>query len=455
MSDANNEAIKRLRECLEPKGGYTKNDQKKAPRTESYAGPGDMPDLPNIEPEIGFETDEAGYIKRISGVFPEGTDAEEAVRLSLEFIDQVKGTLPEPYQIIFGGMKVVTHAWERRNQGDDATSRIGYSFWWKVIEDKTRVTAAGMTQAQWEEYTAAIKAAVVARVKKIVAENPAAYVLPIGDLQAGQGDGDGSVGLLARFSMIPDMVREDLKIIKATGTIVDKIITPGLGDLIENVCGFYSNQTWLVTLNKSEQELLATRIITDLLIELVKLGLPIHVPVVAGNHGENRVSGRDVITDYTDNADITIFRHIENAFRLNKRLSEQVTFYFPAPGQLSLIKEFNNTLMGFTHGHIAKTSGNPPAKMLAWVKSQATLQGTTIADVDVLVTGHYHHPIHMALTATTTWIQIPACCDESDHFKQLYGLGGGPGFTTFTVRDGQVDHYRVHRLPTLDLDAVA
>lgn len=426
---------------LAPSGGWTADAKKVVPR------PVDSPRFPKAkDPEITYGK-EGRPVSLTSIPIPDGVHEEDATVLArtLALFDALP-IQPGHHWVAVAGRQVMM--WHRDTEGEDATTRPARQVEFKALPIPVE-DANVWSEDDWDAQRKSIVKVVVGPLaRRSRPRDPHLLFVPIGDLQAGQGDGDGIDGLIARFALIPDNVKSELTRLEAGGTKVTGLVVPALGDLVENIIGFYAGQTWAVSLNRRQQCNIARRIIRDLLIDLAAFGLPIEVPVVPGNHGENRNAGHEILTDWSDNDDVAVMEQVADIMDMHPVLRKQIRFAFPAPNRMTLTRDYFGRMVGFAHGHTAKTSGDPVTKIKAWFKSQKVAD-QPIGYVDILVTGHYHHPIYMALFAGVSWVQIPACCDSSDHFVQTYGLDGNPGHTTFTVSAKGIDHYRVHELPRL------
>jgi predicted phosphodiesterase len=283
-----------------------------------------------------------------------------------------------------------------------------------------------------------LKAAKGAKVKKPAsALQERVYGVQITDLQSGQGDGYGAEGMAVKALQIIDIVKDDLAALKKSGRPASQIFIPITGDLVEGILGWYEMQTFSVSLDRREQVKLVRRLLTEVLIGVATEGLPVHVAVVPGNHGENRHNGK-AFTTLGDNDDVAIIEQIAEAFKLTGTL-EHVTFSFPDKERLSLTVEVLGWIVGLTHGHVAKAGAGVEGKILNWFKSMAATRDP-IGDSDVLFTGHYHHPRFQSLIGDTYWIQGGALCDTSAWFSQSYGLVSDPCLMRFTMtRENRVE----------------
>jgi predicted phosphodiesterase len=267
-----------------------------------------------------------------------------------------------------------------------------------------------------------------------VVDNSRTYFVQITDLQAGQADGDGVAGMVNRALQIPQLVKDDLAALKRSGREASKIFIPITGDLVEGISGWYEMQTFSVQLDRREQVKLVRRLLTEILVEIASFGLPVHVATVPGNHGENRADGK-AFTTLGDNDDVAVVEQIAEAFALSEKFGH-VTFSFPHKERLSLTVEVEGWVIGLTHGHVARTTGTPAAKILNWFKNMAVARDP-IGDSDLLFTGHYHHLICQQLVGDTWLIQGGALCDASAWFSQTAGLVSDPCIIKGTITRAQ------------------
>ena len=323
------------------------------------------------------------------------------------------------YQI--DGSTVEVRAWDG-NVGGGELKRFYY------FKARIRKRVADLPGLDLEDILAAAKKA----KPRVVSDqaNARTYFIQITDLQAGQADGDGVEGMVARALQIPQLVRDDIASLKKAGKPVDSIFVPMTGDLVEGISGWYEMQTFSVSLDRRDQVKLVRRLLTEILIDLASIGLPVHVAVVPGNHGENRQNGK-AYTTLGDNDDVAVVEQIAEALKLSEKF-DHVTFSFPGKNRLSLTVEVQGWIVGLTHGHVARATGTPAAKLLSWFKSMSASRDP-LGDSDLLITGHYHHVICQQLIGDTWLLQGGALCDASDWFAQTAGLVNDPSITKGTI----------------------
>ena len=321
----------------------------------------------------------------------------------------------DPTEFAIDGTTVEVRAWDG-NVGNGELKRFYY---FKARIKRRRLESAGVNL---DDLVAAAKKA---KPVKLIEndKNERTYFIQITDLQAGQADGDGMEGMVARALQIPALVKDDVASLRKAGKPVSSIFVPITGDLVEGISGWYEMQTFSVTLDRRDQVKLVRRLVSEILMEIASIGLPVHVAVVPGNHGENRQNGK-AYTTLGDNDDVAVIEQIAEAFSMTDKFNH-VTFSFPAKERLSLTVEVQGHVIGLTHGHIARAAGNPAAKILNWFKSMAATRDP-LGDAVILFVGHYHHLIVQSLIGDTYLVMGGALCDASAWFSQSAGLVSDP-----------------------------
>lgn len=331
---------------------------------------------------------------------------------------------------------VELRAWDG-NVGEGQIVRLYY------FKARIRLRVSEQAGVDISDILAAARKAKKAEPKQLVTDERC-YWLQITDLQAGQADGTGVEGMVAKALELGALAKADLAALKKAGRPADRIFIPITGDLVEGVNGWYEMQTFSVSLDRRDQVKLVRRLLTEVLLDIASLGLPVHVAVVPGNHGENRNAGK-AYTTLNDNDDVAVVEQIAEAFALAN--VDNVTFSFPGNERLSLTVEVLGWVVALTHGHVARASGVPYSKILNWFKSMAASRDP-VGDADILFTGHYHHGFWCQLVGDTEWVQGGALCDTSAWFGQTSGLVNDPLVMKGTItRTQKIESFSPHRWP--------
>ena len=336
--------------------------------------------------------------------------------------------LPEGFDISqwqVDGENVEVRAWDG-NIGGGELKRFYYF--------KARIRRRSVENNEDIDFDKLIAAVKKTKVKKApTTTEERAYWVHITDLQAGQADGDSWEGMVARALSLGEMVKEDIKMLGKAGKPVSHIFIPITGDLVEGTGdNWYAMQNFSIKLDRRDQVKLVRRLLGEVLKEIATLGIPVHVAVVPGNHGENRNSGK-AYTTLNDNDDVAIVEQIAEAFSMAEQLSH-VTFSLPKRDRLSLTVEVLGHVVGLTHGHLARSSGSVSQKFLTWFKAMAASRDP-IGDSDLLFCGHYHTYIAQNLVGDTYLLMGGALCDSPDTgwFAQSAGLTSNPCISKGTI----------------------
>lgn len=334
------------------------------------------------------------------------------------------------------GENVEVRAWDS-GDGEGGTRRMYY------FKAKVRRRSAEVAKVNLDEIIEVAKKATVAKVKKSKVDR--AYWLQVTDLQAGQADGTGVEGMVSKALQLGGIALKDLAMLEAAGTPANSVFVPITGDLVEGVSGWYDMQAFSVQLDRRDQVKLVRRLLTEFLVKVASAGLPVHVAVVPGNHGENRMNGK-AFTSLGDNDDVAIVEQIAEAFSIADNL-KNVTFSFPGKERLSLTVEVLGWVVGLTHGHIARGGTGVEGKILNWFKSMSASRDP-IGDSDILFSGHYHHARYQQLIGDTSWVQGGALCDQSAFFSQTAGLVSDPVVMKGTItREQKLEIVMPHSWP--------
>ena len=267
----------------------------------------------------------------------------------------------------------------------------------------------------------------------------ASLVVCASDWQTGKRDGDGLKGLVGRWLQAIDDVEFRIKELKKIGRPIDSITVLCLGDLVEGCDGHYDIQTFTVEVDRRDQVKIARRLLRDALIRWSKVVPEITVAAIGGNHGENRKNGK-AFTTLNDNDDVALVESVAEIFQANPEAYGHVRFAIPTD-ELSLTVEVNGKIIGITHGHLARSSGSPEAKLRRWIADQ-TLGRQSIGDCDILVSGHYHS-FRLADWGGVKWLQAPALDGGSVWWRQSKGEVADVGVLTFLVTSEGISDIQV------------
>lgn len=256
-----------------------------------------------------------------------------------------------------------------------------------------------------------------------------AFVVALADWQIGKPDGDGTAGTVRRVLTALDAVTARIRELRRAGRPLGHLYVVGLGDIIEACDGHYDMQAFGVELNLTEQVRVARRLIVKALTTWAPLFEQVVVPVVPGNHGENRRGGK-AFTDFADNHDVAVFEQAAAVLEANPDTYGHVHFVFPTGQDLTVTLDIAGTVTALAHGHQFR-GGN---KAQAWWASQAHGMQPP-GDATLLLSGHFHH-LRVEQSGAKTWMQAPALDGGSTWWTNQTGQDAPPGVLTLTVGGG-------------------
>jgi predicted phosphodiesterase len=248
-----------------------------------------------------------------------------------------------------------------------------------------------------------------------------AFLVALGDLQLGKGDGDGVEGTAARFlDTTAQAVARYKRVAKGA-----PIYLVHLGDCIEGMVSQGGANTWRTTLTTTEQ----VRLYRRLLIEQVKAFSAVTPRlVVAGVPGNHDEAHRPLHT-YGDSWAIDSIAAVRDALDLAGTY-EHVTLHAPERDELTLTLDVCGTIVGLAHGHQWRAGQHTTW----WAKQAHGRQ--PIGDADLLLSGHLHHLRIEATGSDKTFVQVPALESGSQWWKHRTGEWGQPGIVTAVVGGG-------------------
>lgn len=254
------------------------------------------------------------------------------------------------------------------------------------------------------------------------------FVVPIADIQAGKQDGGGTAALVDRFGRIVQEVRGRLE--REDGC--DLLLIPVLGDCIEGMVHMGGKLALQLDISVTEQVRVYRRLLTHVIAELAPYANRVIVPVLPGNHDETT---RVLTTSVNDSWAIEGASAVADAMADNPKY-EHVQFVFPEPEELVITLNVGTKdkpfVLGFTHGHLAKTTNG----VEAWWGKQA-FGKQQAGDAVMLFSGHFHHLRVEQMGTDRCWIQAPALDGGSDWFRRQAGVNAPAGMISLWITPGQ------------------
>lgn len=217
----------------------------------------------------------------------------------------------------------------------------------------------------------------------------------------------------------------------------EQVAVVGLGDLAERCSNNYASQAFTTDLDEREQERVVVRLLRDIVIGWAKASPSVVVACVGGNHGENRGAAGKAFTTPGDNRDVSVFERVAEMLAMDPESYGHVRWHIPTH-ELTICLDLSGVRCAWTHGHLAK-GGAPAVALPKWWAGQSfgrvPVDGegsTSIADADVLVSGHFHHLVVMDLGGRH-WMQAPAMDGGSGWYERQTGSHSRTGFLTFVT----------------------
>ena len=276
-----------------------------------------------------------------------------------------------------------------------------------------------------------IAAAMRHKPKKQTYSGSAVLTVVLADWQIGKADHGGVEGTIRRIIDARDAVIQRAKDLRKIGREVSSLNVLWTGDSIEGCLGHYPSQSFTVELDRRDQVKVTRRLLSDSLQTWSKHFEEITVAAVAGNHGENRSTGK-AFTGVQDNDDLAIVEQVAEILAANPDAFGHVKFAI-ARDALTLTIPSAGWIIGITHGHVTRAGGE--AKLQRWWEGQAAGR-QPIGDSDVLVTGHYHH-LRVADWGGCMWLQAPAMEGGSEYWRVSSGQMSQIGMLSFVTTEEQ------------------
>lgn len=276
-----------------------------------------------------------------------------------------------------------------------------------------------------------INAAMRHKPKKKTFTGGAVLNVVLADWQIGKADHGGVEGTIKRIIEARDSLIERARELRKIGREVSSLNVLWTGDSVEGCLGHYPSQSFAVELDRRDQVKVTRRLLTDSLQAWSKHFEEITVAAVAGNHGENRSTGK-AFTGVQDNDDLAIVEQVSEILAANPEAFSHVRFAI-ARDALTLTIPSAGWIIGVTHGHVARSGGGTEAKLQRWWEGQAAGR-QPIGDADVLVTGHYHH-LRVADWGGCVWLQAPAMEGGSEWWRVASGQMSQIGMLSFVTTE--------------------
>ena len=337
---------------------------------------------------------------------------------------KARGMDPDVYEVVGDTIKWCSYdGWKRDNPDEAAYSSVCYSY---------------RAELRLKRPDAPDLEALHAEVRKIkppkkdpVGSVDQHLVVLLSDWQVGNGDAGGARAQLEKIAALPDQLVAHIKGLRKGGRDIGHVVIAGMGDLVENTCGFYPSQPFLTELDRREQARVVRRGVLDILRAIAPHVPRITVTAIAGNHGENRQNGKR-ITGFGDNDDVAAFEQVMEICQENPDVFGHIGWRLPTD-RIATSIDLSGHIVAFTHGHLAKPAGNPANTLWNWWEKQAMgREYPGVADAGILCSGHYHH-LNVRAQSNRVLFIAPSLTKVGDWWANATGMRTDPGTLTFCV----------------------
>lgn len=331
------------------------------------------------------------------------------------------GLSPETTEIVDGTVQI--RGWDS-NVGGGVLARMKY-YRATIRPRGSAVNAVNLEELYKETRKAKIKKGPKNK------SGDATLLFSLSDWQAGNGDYGGLDALVEAISDLNESIPQRVADLRRQGYEIGTVCLAGLGDLIENSCGFYPAQQFRIDIDKREQVKLVRRGIRDIILNTSPVVETLKVVAIPGNHGENRQNGKS-ITRVGDNDDVAVFEQVAEIISSHPDINN-VQWRIPSD-EIAITVQLSGKNVAFTHGHVARGSGNAAEVMWNWWKNQTMGRAYPgVADADMLITGHYHH-LSIKEQANRLVVVSPSLVAVGEYFADSAGVMTQPGTLSMLIR---------------------
>lgn len=275
----------------------------------------------------------------------------------------------------------------------------------------------------------------------------ASFIIAWGDTQLGKSAGGGHEATVDRFIDCISRACDSYDERVSLGYRYNEVFMAIMGDLTEGVAGSYDSQLFTITLNKTDQDLLAIEVIAWA-IEYVRsrTGIPLRVLFVNSNHGEHsRLSMTGGAKNKTSSSD-TVDRMVASVLEMQYRDNKNVQFLIPG-GNLVMTAKLNGVPCAFAHGHGIGARAKATTiqqELLVYDAELTEANGGAPFLPKLWVTAHYHHAQFTDL-GPYLHVQTPALDGSSEWFTNISGRYSRPGLFVASVSSEFIEDGGVSR----------
>jgi hypothetical protein len=362
------------------------------------------------EPNIEFDLNTGLPTKITTPAGEEITDKDWTKALAL-----MNYTLPEGYELRLAQASYDPFAWTRDEKTQKfATTRGAWRYRFVVVEKVNE--GPSLPSLYLDIHTAKVRP-----LKPV--ESDFTTVVAWADIQVGKTDHLGTTeDLLLRLEQKRAALEAHLKKNRPA-----RIVLADVGDIVEGFSNIKA-QTRTNDLSLMDQiDVAATELWKT--IRLCAKFAPVDVLSIPSNHAQWR-NGKDLVGKPSDDWGLHINQRLE---RLNDEVGLDVRFHRSEMWEETMTFDIQGTVLGLAHGH---QSNNANGVVNWWSKMS---HSGALADVSVLLTGHYHfcsiRPSGRdTRTGKSKWhLQAPTLDNGSAWVKNKMGEDGDPGLMVFDI----------------------
>lgn len=233
-------------------------------------------------------------------------------------------------------------------------------------------------------------------------------------------DGGGVEAQMTAIANLSTSIPQRISDLRKMGYKIGQVAILGMGDLVEGTCGHYPAQQFRVQLDRRDQVKAVRRGVRDIIMAVAPLAEKVSVVAVPGNHGENRQNGKN-ITSVHDNDDVAVFEQVAEILSVNPEAYGHVGFRL-SRDEIAVGIELSGKIVAITHGHVSKPGPNAGQALWNWWRDHAMGRSyPSVADADILISGHYHH-LNVKEQENRAVFVCPSLTQVGDYFGDANGV---------------------------------
>lgn len=340
-------------------------------------------------------------------------------------------SMPDGWKVTLVEAKYDGSAWQRQNEGEDATTAPVWRYKFRVDQTANSINADELFSVI-DKHRAR---------KKSAEEKPvnltSTWILATGDWQLGKSDGDGAVGTVERILEATDKAVDRIRELKRLKRFPGTAALFLTGDCVEGFVSQGGGNVWRTNMTMTEQVRAYRRLVMHMTTTLANEVDNLQILAVPGNHGETFRIGKNLGTRVDDSWDLDAVVAVEEALRHKGDSYDHVRFTLPDVDESTVTVDLGGTIVGCAHGHLIQRGD-----VKKWIGEQARNMAP-IGDAHLIITGHRHH-LRVESMGPRTWIQVPAMESESTWWRNRTGEVSPPGMVSLLTGEKTWGDLAVH-----------